>query len=71
MSNPFNHWDVVLGIGYGVFITMIVLKFLGSIGSAEMIVAYIIWMFALGLQTYRLNRQKRAAQADGGVTTNG
>ena len=61
MSSPTNYWDWLIGMGYGVSVTMIVLRVAETISSATMLIGWLVWLATLSFQTYRLSKLRKTS----------
>ncbi|WP_305097896.1 hypothetical protein [Croceibacterium aestuarii] len=61
MDRPFNFWDLLIGVGYGTYISMLVYRLMGWIPVRAMLVCNIIWLATICLQIARTLKQRQEA----------
>ncbi len=62
MSKPVSYWDWIIGIGYGVYMTLTLLRFEEVISRDVMFVGWVIFVATLGLQAFRLSKVRKAEE---------
>lgn len=63
MSKPVNPWDLVLGIGYGIVMTLLLVRVEEVISQGVMLVGHVILVATVGMQTFRLSQTRKAEEA--------
>jgi len=62
MDRPFNFWDLLIGMGYGMFVSVLILRIMGLVPVNIMIVFQILWLATLCLQIVRTLKQRQTPE---------
>ncbi|MBT8388255.1 MAG: hypothetical protein HKP43_06255 [Altererythrobacter sp.] len=71
MSDRVNFIDIVIGAGFGMFATVLVLRFLELVSQDVFFAASILWLPFLGLLIYRKNQEAKLLSDKPAEATNG
>ena len=71
MSSRFNLWDILIGVGYGIVGTMLVLRFIDAIPHEISVWGQLLFLPTIGLQLYRQLRQDSAMKVEHQEGANG
>ena len=62
MDRAYNFWDMLIGAGYGMSVSVLVLRFMGAVPIKAVIACNILWIATLCLQIIRTWKLRRASE---------